>query len=158
MRKIKEQDNEFTADEMAKIIEDAIISGNIKPPEPAILFKDEICLPVSGEKLTPETLSAVVNSLVSNDDVFKPLMMYHLLLRKAYYNDSTANEILNIMRPTPAKPLTDEEMEMLDYALGQLDDEYIDLGSGHGDSFEAETTKLVQRILTEYKNTLTGGN
>lgn len=48
-----------------------------------------------------------------------------------------------------------KELEMLDYALGQLEDGYIDLGSGCGDRLEAETTKLVEKALLEYKEKIT---
>ena len=48
-----------------------------------------------------------------------------------------------------------KELEMLDYALGQLGDGYIDLSGNTGCRYDEETVNLVQKALLEYKEKIT---
>lgn len=48
-----------------------------------------------------------------------------------------------------------KELEMLDYALGQLEDGYIDLSGNTGCRYDEETVNLVQKALLEYKEKIT---
>lgn len=48
-----------------------------------------------------------------------------------------------------------KELEMLDYALGQLGDGYIDLSGNTGCRYDEETVNLVQKVLLEYKEKIT---